>query len=90
MDCSSIITDIEQPSFDFNIDPMPFSDNLIIELDKTSLYDLNLYWIDGRVFISRSAISGKQLFNTDILKTGVYIVEVIGEGGIMRKKILKQ
>lgn len=90
MDCSSIITDTEHRAFDFNITPMPFSGNFIVELDKMSSYDLKLYGIDGRLFISRSAISGRQSFNTDILKGGIYILEVIGKSGIMRKKILKQ
>ncbi len=70
--------------------PNPFQSALSIQLNNPEIIDglVNIYFINGQL-VKSIKISGSVLLETTDWKEGVYILEIITEEKIVRKKIVK-
>lgn len=71
-----------------NIYPNPAKD--VINIDLKTDAQIAIYSLDGRAVTAENIIKGVNTINVSDLPVGMYILEVITEGGRMQSKFLKQ
>ncbi len=73
----------------FEIFPNPFRDNLNINSSDNELSEIILYDIASKKIIQKQ-FTGSVILNTEQLEKGLYLYEVVGRNGLMKKgKLLK-
>lgn len=79
---------VEDPG-QFNIYPNPADDWMIIRLENSTIMDLTVYGLEGKIMLRRQIGQQETLIDTGDLPEGIYIVSVKSSQGIMQKKIIK-
>ncbi len=70
--------------------PNPSDGNFSVQIDveKTG-YQINIYTIEGKLLLSKQCAAGTLEFNLKgLLNKGFYVVELVSESGVGRKKIM--
>ena len=69
--------------------PNPVNDKLIISSRNDAKYEVEITGLDGRSLIRESLAGTTNEVNVTSLTTGIYILKIKGEEGIMVRKIVK-
>lgn len=74
-----------------NIYPNPASTSISVELPehyRNNNFEIRLLGIDGRKITSQRMASNKTAINLSEINQGIYIVEVVNENTVLRKKLI--
>jgi hypothetical protein len=82
-------TDIEDIKSEEKIYPNPFSKSIVIEL-KHTIIDVTVYDLKGNLLKKEKINSQKTELNLFELPTGIYILKINTNNGILEKKIMKE
>jgi Secretion system C-terminal sorting domain len=84
------IDEIENNSFNVNIYPNPFNNELNVKVNENGKYQITLYDIASRKLLQQT-FTNKTTISTEQLAKGIYLYQVRNENGInMNGKVIKQ
>jgi hypothetical protein len=69
--------------------PQPATDYLVVDYVKNKCFDVSLFDLKGVEIYKRKGIDGLLLIPMQHLNSGVYILNVLGDDQLVRKKIIK-
>ena len=68
--------------------PLPATDNINVEIgEKLSYQKLTAFDTNGKKILSEDIANNKSVLNLSSFKSGIYILELTGDSGKMRRKI---
>ncbi|MDX1685972.1 MAG: T9SS type A sorting domain-containing protein [Saprospiraceae bacterium] len=85
-------TAVEQAGIELlSVYPNPAEDQIYIESTNTrSNTEIRIYTVDGQLLQRSEHTSNRTIMQTDHLKPGIYILELLSQGQTSRTKIVKQ
>jgi hypothetical protein len=72
----------------FSVYPNPAQHNLTIDLNQNLSYSIVLKDLSAKAVLTQTNIQGKSTLTLPGLNSGIYILEIISDEGIQRKKVL--
>ncbi|NMM47339.1 S8 family serine peptidase [Marinigracilibium pacificum] len=76
----------------FRMYPNPVIDALNVKVPENGEYTMNIYGVDGKVYMSRvieMSVNGTSI-DMSTLRHGIYVLELIGEDSSITRKIIKE
>lgn len=82
--------EVAPSNFDIEVYPNPVGNELFIGGENLSEFSLQLYDLSGKMVLSKPLEREVEMVTLEDLPSGVYVLELSGEKGIWREKIVKQ
>lgn len=76
-----------QPEMNIGIYPNPAQDNFIIETSDSRILEISIYTISGKLIHSNQVNNQSVEINTSAFKSGLYLISVQTENGLVYKKL---
>ena len=91
-DCDYIFLDVgmEKHRPSFNVYPNPFSDQLTLEFDKHSNYQIKVFDLIGKELMMMNVVGSSHVLSTSHLPAGVYVIQVRSEDRTGTQKLIKK
>ena len=80
----------ERHGFEINVSPNPTCGELTLQLPVGVKAEIFLFGVDNRILLHRTTNSVLSCFSLEGLSSGVYLLKVISNQGIVVKRIVKQ
>ena len=69
--------------------PNPAEDFLNVKINNDRNYTINIIGIDGKIYLNKTENSNSQI-NIENLSSGIYFIEIIQDGEILREKFVRK